>query len=153
MKSHCEIELPYAEDINYWKTSRSFPDAWIDKSKSQIEKLGGTVLAEAFGNEPATGRAAYMLQFEIHGNGFKVVWKVLPTKSGNEKAARIQAATMLYHDIKAKCVSATVKGARTAFFEYLLLDDGRTAPEATMPELAEGLPLLMTGQLLIERKK
>ena len=139
------MELPYAEDINYWKTGRSSPDTWIDKAKRQIEKLGGTVLAEAFGGEPTTGRSAYMLQFEIQRNTFRVVWPVLPSKSENDKASRIQAATMLCHDIKAKCISATVKGARTAFFEYLMLPDGRTATEASVDELTAGIPSLFVG--------
>jgi len=46
---------------------------------------------------------------------------------------------MLYHDVKGKCVSATVLGAKPAFFSYLLLPDGRTAIEATMKELTEGI--------------
>lgn len=134
----------YAEDINYWKTGRTSPDGWIDKAKAQIEKLDGRILAEAFGSEPTTGRSAYMLGFEVQGNRFKAIWPVLPTKSRkNEKAARIQAATMLYHDIKAKCIAATVKGARVAFFEYLMLPDGRIASEASEKELSDGIPSIL----------
>jgi hypothetical protein len=138
------MKLPYAERINYWMTSRTSPDTWIEKAKNQIEKLGGRILAEGFGKD-AEGNAAYLLGFEIHGTKFKAIWPVLPTETGNEKAARIQAATMLYHDIKAKCIEATVKGARVAFFEYLLLSDGRTAAHASEKELLEGIP----KQLLI----
>ena len=137
-------ELPYAEDVNYWKTSKSSPDMWMDKTKRQIEHLGGRVLLEGFGNEPTTGRAAFMLAFEIGGDKFKIVWPVLPSKSGNEKAARVQAATMLYHDVKAKCISAAVLGARAAFFASLLLPDGRTAAEASISELTQGIPELFT---------
>ena len=137
-------KLPYAEDINYWQTSRSSPDAWTEKTKGQVVKLGGRVLMEGFGSEPTTGRAAYMLAFEVGGDRFKVVWPVLPTKSGkDERAAKVQAATMLYHDIKARCISATVLGARAAFFSYLMLPDGRTAAQASVPELARGIPQLL----------
>ena len=85
-----------------------------------------------------------MLAFEIEGERYKVVWPVLVTQSGNEKAARIQAATMLYHDVKAKCISAAVLGVRSAFFSYLMLPDGRSAAELATPELDEMLPNLFS---------
>ena len=140
-----EMNLPYAEKINYWKTSRSSPDIWMQRAKEQIEKFGGKVLAEGFGSK-SDGQAAYMIGFEMDNNKFKVIWPVLQSEDNNEKAARIQAATMLYHDIKAKCISATVWGARHAFFSYLLLPDGRTAGEVTEKEIIEGIPeqLLLT---------
>lgn len=122
----------------------------MDRAKKQIAALGGTVLAEGFGSEPTTGRAAFMLAFEIGGDRFKIVWPCLPSKDGNEGAARIQAATMLYRDVKAKCVSATVLGTRAAFFSFLLLPDGRTATEVTMPELAEAWPRLLIAPHLEE---
>jgi len=135
--------LPYAEDVNYWKTGKSDPDTWIAKAKELITKFGGTVIMEGFGSEALTGRSAYMLGFSIGGDNFKIVWPVLPTKSGkDEKAARIQAATMLHHDVKAKCISAAVLGARAAFFSYLVLPDGRTTAEVTTAELANSIPEL-----------
>jgi len=136
----------YAEEVgHYWKTSRSSPDVWVERAKKQIEKLGGTVLMEGFGNEPATGRAAYALAFEIGEDRFKVVWPVLPSKGGDERAAKVQAATMLYHDVKAKSISAKVLGTRAAFFSYLMLPDGRTAAEVATPDLLEAMPKLLMG--------
>lgn len=41
-------ETDFANDLNYWKTSRTPPDKWIEKAAKQIEKLGGRVLAQAF---------------------------------------------------------------------------------------------------------
>lgn len=141
------MELPYAEEINYWKTGRSSPDTWIERTIKQIEKFGGKVLTEAFGSEPTTGRSAFMIGFEINSDKFKVVWPVLPTKAGgNERAARIQAATMLYHDVKARCISATVLGSRKAFFSYLLLADGKTASETALSELSKGIPKLLEAR-------
>ena len=143
-------KLPYAEDIKvYWKTSTTAPAIWTERAKTQIEKLGGTVLLEAIGKEPDTGREALLMIFEIEGDRFKVAWPVLDVRrKGNSKAARIQAATMLYHDIKAKCVSAKVIGARAAFFSYLLLPDGRAIVEASIPELQTGISALFaTNQL------
>lgn len=137
--------LPYAEDINYWQTGKSPADSWMDKTKRQIQALGGKVLGEGFGSD-GDGRAAFMLSFKIGEDTFKVIWPVLPTRSKNERAARIQAATMLYHDVKAKCISATVVGVRAAFFSYWMLPDGRTATEASAPELMRGVPALFAPQ-------
>ena len=137
--------LPYAEEVNYWRTGQSAPDAWLDHAKRELAAAGGTVLGEAFVAEASTGRQAYMLAFLLDGERYKVQWPVLPTKSGNERAARIQAATMLFHDVKARCVSAKVLGARAAFLGYLLLPDGRTAAEVATPALALSLPPLLTA--------
>jgi len=137
----------HAEEVNYWKTSKSSPDAWIDRAKRQIEQLGGVVLAEGFGSESTTGRSAFMLAFGIGGDRFKITWPVLPSKGGNERAARVQAATMLYHDVKARCISATVLGSRAAFFSFLLLPDGRTTAEISIPEFAQIAPLVFSPQL------
>ena len=106
----------YAEQVNYWKTSKSAPDTWIDRTKKLIEQLGGRVLMEGFGNKPTSGRAAFVLAFELDFDRFKIVWPVLQSESKNERAAKVQAATMLYHDIKAKCISSAVLGKRVAFF-------------------------------------
>jgi len=133
------MNLPNSESISYWKTSQSSPDKWIERASRVIEQYDGKVLAEGFGSN-ANSHAAYMIGFEMHGEKFKAVWPVLPSDTKNERAARIQAATLLYHDIKAKCISATVLGARVAFFSYLMLPDGRTAGEATEKELLEGIP-------------
>ena len=134
-----------AETMNYWKTSRTSPDAWLEKARGQIEKIGGIVTAEAFGKD-ADGRSAYMLSFRIGADTFLVVWPVLPTKRAHdERAARIQAATMLYHDVKSRCLAARVLGHRSAFFSYLLLPDGRQAAQAAAPEIARMFPKLLTS--------
>lgn len=136
-------KLPYAEDVNYWQTGKSSPDTWIDNAQHEIKAIGGKILRWAFGMEESTRRAAYMMEFDLGGERFKIVWPVLPTRSGkNEASARIQAATMLYHDVKARCVSAKVIGKRSAFFNYLMLPDGRTAGSVATPEIAAQLPEL-----------
>ena len=140
--------LPLGEDVNYWQTSKSSPDSWMEKTKRLILGLGGKVLMEGFGSEPMSGRSAFMLAFEIKGDHFKIVWPVLPSRGRNEGAARIQAATLIYHDTKAKCLSAVVLGARAAFFSYWMLPDGRTAVEASVPELAKGIPAIFAAPQL-----
>lgn len=126
--------LPYSETVNYWKTSASSSDTWMDRTKKLIRKFGGEILAEGFGSN-AAGDAAFMLGFKIAGDTFRIVWPVLPSKTHNVRAARIQAVTMLFRDVKAKIISAAVLGARTSFFSYLLLPNGQTASEAAAPEL------------------
>ncbi len=140
-------DLPMAEDINYWKTGTSSPDTWIDKALRQIKQLGGEVLRHAFGSDTNLGREAYMVEFAIDGQTYKIVWPVLPSKANDNRAARRQAATMLYHDIKARCISATVLGARTAFFAYMRLPGGQTAAEATSAQLANAMPSLFIREL------
>ena len=144
-------KLPYAEEINYWQTSKSSPDSWLDKTKNLIKGLGGKILVEGFGNEPSTGRSAYMLGFEIQSEGYKIIWPVLPSKTKKELSARVQATTMLYHDVKARCLTAVVLGTRAAFFNFMMLPDGRTTSEASIPELMQGVPdLILSSTPLIE---
>lgn len=132
------MELPYAEDINYWKTGKSSPETWIERTLKIISNSGGEIIREAFGSE--SGRAAYLIEFSINGDNFKIVWPVLTSKTDNDKAARVQAVTLLYHDTKAKCLKATVWGHRTAFFEYLTLPDGRQASQLSAPEIMAHVP-------------
>ena len=132
--------LPYAEDIgHYWKTGKSDPEIWIEKTRKVVTDLGGSIEAEGYGS--ASGRAAYMLAFSLEEQRFKVIWPVLPTRSGGDRDARRQAATLLYHDIKAKAMTASVMGIRAAFFSYMALPDGRIASELVTPELREHFPL------------
>lgn len=134
--------LPYAEDVgHYWQTSKSSPDVWIDRAKKVIQDLGGEILADGYGS--ASGRAAFMLAFKVKEQNYKVIWPVLPTYSGEENAAKRQAATMLYHDVKAKAMTASVLGIEVAFFSYMMLPDGRVSSELAKPELAEAFPKLL----------
>ncbi len=144
--------LPFAEDINYWKTSQSSPDTWIERAIKLIKDFGGRVGMYGFGTDHHTGRHAYMLVFEINNDTFKLVWPVLSTESSkDEVAAKRQAATLLHHDIKARLLTATVLGHRTAFFNYMMLPDGRTVIETSIEELTAGIPLFVSpGIKLIE---
>jgi hypothetical protein len=135
--------LPYAEDVkHYWKTSTSSPDSWLNKTAELIKKTGGKVLSEAFGT--AMGRGAFMLTFEKNGEQFKIIWPVLPSKSKDEMAARRQAATLMFYDVKAKLMTASVLGTKNAFFQYYVLPDGRTAGEIAKPELMQAFPLMLS---------
>ncbi len=142
-----QMSAAYAEECNYWKTSQSSPDSWLQKTIGLIESKGGELLQSAFGNEHQTGRAAYMMAFLLEGNQYKIVWPVLPSERGETLAAQRQAATMLYHDVKAKCVAMQALGARTAFFSWACLPDGRPMFQLDDQELLAEVP-----RLLIEDK-
>lgn len=142
----------YAEDVNYWQTGKANPDSWLEKAKKEIYVVGGQVVGSGSFSEDITGRAGFMLAFKLEDENFTIKWPVLRSKRGKQQAAQRQAATALYHEVKAACVKVKFLGARSAFLAYLMLPDGRTASEAGSPELLEMLPGLIGGntQPLIE---
>lgn len=144
------MKVKYAEDVgHYWKTGKSTPDTWIDKTTSMIRKDGGKLLAEGF--LTTQDRAAFMIEFQYGDDKFKIVFPVLqPKKDSDILAARRQAATALYYDVKAKIVLAKFLGYRTAFFAHMQLSDGRVMAEVSEPELLERVPtvLLLTGEIV-----
>ncbi len=140
------IELPKAESVNYWKTGHSGVERWSEKSQKQIERVGGEVREK--GSVWQLGRAAVMICFQVGEDTFRVVWPVLETKDGrtDDPAALIQAATFMFHDIKAKCMTALIFGARRAFIgELVLPEHGRTVGELELPQLQERVPKLLMG--------
>jgi len=139
------MQLPFAEDVPYFKTGKSTPDTWLDMVEKEILRRDGRVFMRAMGQDQELGVGCYLFVFELEGETFQVKWPVLPTRNANnEYAARRQAATMIYHDVKARCVSAEVLGARTAFFSYLLLPDKRTVADLAAPELMGDLSKLLS---------
>lgn len=129
----------YAEEVNYFETSTVAPDTWIEKAKKEITGIGGKVLQSGYG-EDSNGRAMFLLAFKIGDDTFNIRWAALPyrtatkvekMKAQKERACKIQAATLLYHDVKHKVVMAKIKGVRASFLEYLLLPNGKTAGEAS----------------------
>lgn len=138
-------EAPCAENVNYWKTSPSAPDKWMTKAKQEVAKAGGQVLGHGTLTDGETGRTIFVLTFAFGADRFKLEYPTLVSRAGNERAERIQAATMLYHDVKARCVSAKVLGYRAAFMGFLMLPGGRTVSQMAVPELLEGLPRMTMG--------
>lgn len=139
--------IEYAEDFgNYWKTSQKSPDTWIEDAKKLIISIGGKFQLEMFGADGA-GRAAFMLGFTVGNEQYKITWPVLKTRKASDAgAARRQAATLLYHDVKHKVMMAKIKGVRAAFTENLLLPTGQTAGEVNVEELTKLIPaVFMVG--------
>jgi len=142
------MKKPVPEELRYWKTSQSSPDGWIDKTIKILKEYGATFTGRAHGHDMTTGQEAYMMQFSIEGEEYKLVWPVLePKQESDRNAARRQAATMLHHDVKARIMYATVHGTRNAFLPMLLVSDsaGRMLAmgEITTPELTDRIPKLL----------
>jgi len=131
-----------AENLNFWKTGSSSPDIWIERTKKQIENLGGKVKGEGFGSDDE-GRAAYMVAFKMENETFKIIWPVMISSSGNDRAARIQAATSLYHYVKAVCLYAVVVGHRVAFFSHLMLPGGQVASQIADDQISLIIPKML----------
>lgn len=149
------MRLPYAEDLNYWKTSRSGAGDWIAKTEKLIADFGGTVYMSAKGRG-FEGRMGYMIEFAFGDDRFRLVWPILPIRSGyakDEPAAERQAATMIYHDVKSRAMRHAIFGARVAFFEFLLLEDGRIAAQLAPDEMISGMLPAAFGPKLIEGAK
>ena len=143
MKHERRGNAEFAEHANYWKTSKASPDSWLEKTIGLVEQFGGTVLASGFGNEHMAGRAAYMIRFSLFSETFRMVWPVLPSESGDTFAARRQAATMMHHAVKARCIESQVVGSRVAFFAWLELPDGRAAFQLANNQLLEESPRML----------
>lgn len=132
--------LPYAEDMNYWKTSKQSPGHFLEKASDFLIECGAEVRTTAKGS--SNGRSAYLIEFTADGDVFRVVWPVLEPSRGDVKAAERQAATMLYHDIKSRALRLKINGARAAYFEFLMLPDGRTMGELASNEITDAARLL-----------
>jgi hypothetical protein len=142
MPTKVTLPVEFAEDVKaYWQSSKVGADTWLERAKQQIHAIGGRILSEVYGSD-VTGKAAYLLAFELGEDKYKVVWPVLPARGGNAHAARVQAATMLFHDVKGRCVAAKVMGVRGAFLPFLLLPNGQTAGEASSQGLLDMFPQL-----------
>ena len=128
------MNLPFAEKLNFWKTGNKAPGRYIEKAIKLITESGGTNIFESYGSH--NGKAHYMIAFQLGEDKFKLLWPVLPTKHDTDQlAAKRQAATMLYHDVKNKCLKALIFGFRSAFFDSVMIADGRNLSEVSNQEL------------------
>lgn len=149
--------MPYAEDVNYWKTGQTAAETWLDKAKEAIRDVGGLVTGSAQ-METADG-AVFALLFTLAGQHYRINWPVLTLRPAtrrtdaqrrtDERAAKIQAATFLYHDVKAKCMIVKIMGGAAAFAQYALLPDGTTVAEMGFTGRGVNIPLALQ-QLMAE---
>lgn len=127
------MKLPEAEEINYWKTSKSSVSSWLDKTENMILHFGGSVSLVARGS--MQNHRAFLIEFTHQNDSYRILFPVLKTNTNDIRAAERQAATLIYHDVKARLLRAKLFGIKNAFFEYLLLPDKRTVGELTVPDL------------------
>lgn len=130
--------LPYAEDQSYWKTSKSGIESWLDKTEKLIESVNGIIDTRIVGK--SGGKEAIMFGFSIGSDHFKILWPVLPTKKETDKSAALrQAATMIYHDTKARLLRIKIFGPRVVFSDWLLLGNGKTIAELNSGDIPTAL--------------
>jgi hypothetical protein len=143
-------EAPFADDLPYWKTSPAGADSWLDKAAVEIERAGGEVIGHACGKLPSGG-VAYVFQFKAGADVYRLVWPVMePRYPEDLGAARRQAATALFHDVKARCLAARFMGARAAFVGFMLLPDGRSVAEVASSRPAD-LPEILAAHKALPR--
>lgn len=133
-------DLPWGPNLPFWKSGRSEPGTWIEKTAKLISRWDGAeVLGSGYQRDPSTDVMAYVVAFTVHGASYRAVWPVLEHDERHQLAARRQAATMLYHDVKNRLLAAEVFGFRAAFMQYMALPDGRlgmqAADEDSLPKL------------------
>lgn len=144
----------YAEQANYWQTSETKPNDWFERAQKEIEAAGGIFrrVVQDDVKDPKTGQlTTYTIEFQIGGREMRVAYQTLESKYAEPPsrltARRVQAATALYYDVKARCVDAKFHGVDHAFLPYIVMKDGRTLVEGIVPELAAmALPALPAGK-------
>lgn len=117
----------FAEEIAYWDTNQSSADDKLDEAKVYVTGFGGQVLRSGFGDE--NGKAGFMLAFVLDGRQYEIYWPVLKTRGTTARAAklaRVQAATALFHHVKALVLASVFLGTYQAFLPYMLMPDGQT---------------------------
>lgn len=134
-----------AEKVNYWQSSKTSPDTWLEKSKKAIRSVGGVIEQSVIASDDRMGYEAFAIRFTIGQESYSLRWPVLRSRTGNQGAARRQAATALYHDVKTCVVRAKFLGVQAAFLTWLELPDGSTAADHTGAYLHQHLPKLLVS--------
>ena len=137
----------YAEDLPYWKTGNS-TDKAITEAKNAITGNGGEITGEGYGM--MNGEGAFFLQFTMQGSEFRYVEPVMQSKTGNMRAAKIQAAASLKHAVKARVNEAVRHGARRAFIGSLLLPNGQTVDQQSNEKLIKLFSPVTSGANLLD---
>ena len=142
---YSEKKMIEADRANYWRTGQRDPDTQLDRAACLIIDAGGVIKARGIGM--FGGNEAVLLGYELDGESYRITWPVLIPRNEDSlkdrRAARIQAATFVYHDVKSKCMAAQVLGTRAAMLPYLLTANGRTMAELSNPELEKSLPKML----------
>lgn len=140
-------DLPFAEEMPYWKSSKSSVSTWQDRTEMEVARHGGAVVAIGKSRDPSTGHTVFIVDFINAAQRFRAAWPVLESKWKNPseadlKAAEVQAITSLYHDIKARSLRVRLFGFRSAYIDFLLLPNGMTLSQASGDEMEHYLKAL-----------
>jgi len=132
------MDLPFAEELSYWKTGKSGAETWLDKTEALIESVDGTVDTRIVGK--SGGKEGIMFGFFIGGDAYKMMWPVLPTKRESDRGAALrQCATLIYHDTKARVNRIRIFGPRVVFADWLVLENGKTLAESSVDALPKAI--------------
>lgn len=130
----------YAEDLPYWKTSKSGVETWLDRTEKLLTEIKAIVHTRIVGK--SMGREGILIGYTINDEEFRISWPVLSTKKeGDSSAALRQAATMIYHDTKARVNRIKIFPPRVVFSDWLLIE-GKTLAESNEEEGLNTLRLL-----------
>ena len=80
-----DMKKEFAEECNYWKSGNSSPDSWLEKSVKLIRENDGKAIS--FASAFSQDKSVFMITFELEGQQYKIIWPVVKSKSGNDKAA------------------------------------------------------------------
>lgn len=119
----------YAEDLPYWRSGTKYNRA-IDEAVNALNKYGAEISMN--GQFNINGVKVIAIQFKLDMDEYRLVERIiLPRKrnSANDRAAEIQAAAALKHDVKARLNQYLRNGARKAFMSALILPNGKVAHE------------------------
>lgn len=138
----------YAEQANYFGTSQRAADTWLKIAEKELVTVGGRVLRKAAVEEES--HAAFMIEFLLDGDTFRMVYPVMECRKKtpqNFDKAKVQAATFLYHSVKARALDIKILGARVAFGSWLLVDGKRSVADVVRNGSGAALPkMLQTPQ-------
>lgn len=134
----------YAEDSNYFGTSSRAAETWLEMAKKELMLVGGKDIRKAAVEENDT--AVYVIEFTLDGDTYRMSYPAMPCKkatSQNLKKAKVQAATFLYHAIKARALDMKILGAKAAFGSFMLVDGLRTVSDVLTGTPSAALPILL----------
>lgn len=121
-------KIRFAEEAPYWKTSRTAAEDWIERAKKVIVSAGGKVLADMVLS--IEGKTTFVTKFAMAIDGqereYRIDWPVLKSRGGDERAAKIQAATVMYHAVKSMLLLAVPYGPRASYLIWDLMPDKKT---------------------------
>lgn len=136
-------KLPFGEDIgHYWRTSKKDAGYWLNSVRDMIVSIPGCKVLKKVDYEE-NDQNFFLVEFTVGLDWFKIIYPVLPVRQLKDReAARVQAVTLMFHEVKSRMMLIKIFGIHYAFLNYLVADNGKTVSQMAVPELAK-LPILL----------